>query len=210
MRTKRLDKGAFTLVEIMIVSTVSLILIGLLSQVFITATRRTEDSRLKVDLQQQAVLIRQRFDRDMQNTTLRTMIGDQAAHYLICLTRFSGWDNQGELVWETEQKGWLYLPSEKTLRQEIIRSVDLSEDLHSYRPYIPSPTDLTKIATILAGSERVLSTYVEEFSLSDGTGDTENFTVQPLKLEMKLRRPLSTSERYAEFTLEKRYALRNF
>lgn len=200
-------KLGFTLLEVMIFSVVSLMFIGLLAQVFITATRRTEDSRLRVDLQQSAVWVLRQFERDIAKTSTRAMSAIDGSHYVVAMTPVAQWNGNPGVSWQEQQTLYVYDKTKKTLHKELVTSY--SEELSYTRPYIPSSGELMAVASTVSGQERILSSYIEEFGISDRMGNKTHFQSQPIKLEMKLRRPLSTSERYAEFTVQRRYTLRN-
>ena len=207
MTTRRPNRVGFTLVEVMVFSVVSLMFIGLLAQVFITATRRTEDSRLRVDLQQSAVWVLRQFERDIAKTSTRAVSATDGSHYVMAITPVAQWNGNPGVTWQEQQALYVYDKSKKTLHKEFVTSY--SEGLSYARPYLPTSLELMSVATTVSGKERILSSYVEEFAVSDRMGNKTQFQSQPIKLDMKLRRPLSTSERYAEFTVQRRYALRN-
>jgi type II secretory pathway pseudopilin PulG len=204
----------FTLVEVMVFSVVSLIFIGLLANVFITATRRTEDSRLRVDLQQTAIMIMHRFERDMGKTSLAALKAvDGPDYYALSITPAVTWNtNVGNpgAVWAKTPALYVYDKKRTSLHYETYSPMGSgsAEELSS-RPYVPVSSELSALASTASGEERILSPHVEEFSLSDRSDHKTNFQKMPLKLKMKLRRPLSTSDRFAEFTVERRITLRN-
>lgn len=214
---KRIFRNSgFTVVEVLIFSVVSLMFIGLLAQVFISATRRTEDARLRVDIQQQAVMVLKKFERDINKTSANAMAAsDDSNAYVLAMTRVQSWNNSNEVNWRRNQIVWAHDKSKKELFREVYPEIEgsaaplYSDELIISRPYLPPAAELVAVFTAVSGVERRLSPYVEEFWLADRTGRKTVFQTQPLSLRLKVRRPLSTSERFAEFTVERLYALRN-
>lgn len=208
----RRREGAFTLVEVMVLSVVSLMLVTLVAQVFLIATRRTEDARLRVDLQQTGVFILQRFERDIALTSAHAMqVADDGEFYVLSMTSAAGWNATQGVTWQEKQQIWVFDRAKRSIHKEEYppKAPAWSDEPTWSRPYLPSPSELAATARTASGQERILSSDIEEFSLSDRTGSKTRFQTQPLKLEMKLRRPLSTSGRFAEFTVTRRFALRN-
>jgi len=179
----------------------------LLTQLFITATRRTEDSRLKVDLQQKAVLVLRHLSKHLEVASARGMSATTSGEdYILALTPIqSGYPNR----WTTSQQLYVYRGAQKEISWREALKGDFAEELIEDRPYLPGPSELISLATNSTGKHRILSSYVEEFSLSDRNGSKTQFQVQPLVLDLKLRRPLSHSDRVTEFTVQRRFVLRN-
>lgn len=205
---KKSSQG-LTIAEVLVFSMVGLMLMVLLTQLFITATRRTEDSRLKVDLQQKAVLVLREISQDLARASSRgmtaTVSGD--ADYILALTpidkRNPGfWSSVGQLF-------YVYRRAEKELHWREVPAGEFADDLLIGRPYVPSASELINLSTNSSGKQRILSSFVEEFSLSDRNGSKIQFQAQPLVLDLKLRRPLSHSDRFTEFTVQRRFSLRN-
>lgn len=210
MRSARYCKG-FSIVEVMVLSVVSLVLIGLLAQVFIMATRRTEDSRVRVDLQQNGMAVLRSLERDMALSSVQSLTVYDGSPYVIALTRISQWNLNPGLNWEKKQMVYAFDKAEKTLTFETYPPATpaFKEELNEFTPYLPTGAELRALAATAGGQERILSSHLEEFRLTDRNGSTTRFQAMPLKLEMIFRRKLSTSDRFAEFTMERRFFLRN-
>lgn len=207
----RNQRTGFTLIEVMILSVVSLMLLGLLARFFIVAARRTEDSRLRVDIQQSAVFMLKKFERDTKFTSSRGLTAALGTHYVVSLTPVETWGSDGTAQWKPETVLYAFDATNKRLTREVYTLPEpaFSDPVNQRRAFVPTPTDLETLSTNISGKEIILSEYVEDFSLQDRSGSTTVFRSQPLKLTLKLRRPLSTSERFAEFTVHRRFALRN-
>ncbi|HIB64691.1 MAG TPA: hypothetical protein EYO33_06175 [Phycisphaerales bacterium] len=217
--TKIKKHRGFTVVEVMIFSVVGLMFLTLLAQVFIMASKRTEDSRLRVDIQQSAMVVLKILERDLNKTSAKAMAAvDNSDAYVLALTRLQGWNNNSDVTWNKEQvvygfdktKGSLYRgyysqESDATPKT----SPKYSDELVDTRPYLPTDTELMNVFNSNTGKIRKLSPYVEEFWISDRKDQKTLFQSQPLMLRLKVRRPLSTSERFAEFTIDRFYTLRN-
>ena len=200
--------SGFTVVEVLIFSAVGLMLMVLLFQLFVTATRRTEDSRLKVDLQQRGLLVIREISDDLSLASLRGMTAaESGADYIFAMTPIQG-RNPGQ--WRSNaQHLYVFRGNAKERYWREALSSDFAEPLMSEKPYLPGPAELQQLANSSTGKHRILSSHVEEFSLSDRNGSKTQFQSLPLVLDMKLRRPLSHSDRFAEFTVQKRFTLRN-
>jgi type II secretory pathway component PulJ len=203
----RKRKLGFTLIEILVFSTVSVLLIGVLAKVFITATKKTEDSRLRVDLQQKALLILRQFEKDISLTAPRGMAAAESGDdYVLAFTPIQA-RNPGQ--WQSMQILYVFRGAKKELHWREALKPDFTEDLFPAKPYLPGPSELLDLASNSTGRARILSANVEDFSLLDRNGSKTQFQSQPLVLDMKLRRPLSHSDRFAEFTVQRRFSLRN-
>lgn len=199
----------FTLVEVMVLSVVSLFLIGLLAQVFIVATKKTEDSRLRVDLQQTALVILRQFERDIGLTSARAIAVSEGENYVLSMALVGPVADVKKASWNKEQALYIFNSQQKTLKSKLVVFDPNPLPGTSPKPYLPTSVQLQNVVNLKSEKDRELSSHVEEFALTDRNGQPNQFQYQPLILNLKLRRPLSTSERTAEFTVKKRYALRN-
>lgn len=198
----------FTIVEVLIFSSVSLLLMALLAQLFITATRRTEDSRLKVDLQQKALLVLKKFGQDINLASIRGITAaESGTNYVLALTPVKQRDP--EKKWQLKQVLYVYKGDKKELYWREALGSDFNPPLFESKPYLPSSSELVNLSTNSSGKSRILSSHIEEFSLEDGSGSKTQFQTRLLKLNLKLRRPLSHSDRFAEFTVHRHFNLRN-
>ena len=224
MTKKLLVQRGFTLIEILVVSTVSIIILVLLSDLFITALQRTQDGRLRVDMQQRALFALNKWERDLEKTSARVMVVKPGEPMCVALPQADSLDGYGQVFW-TEQANeisgedapeivvYAYKKAERILQRETYPPEDprISGKHLGMRPYLPTFTELDSLTSTVSGQEVTLSEDVEEFALKDGNGNDVSGkpTTQPLLFHLKLRRPLSTSQRFAEFTIDRRYTLRN-
>lgn len=212
----RQSKG-FTVLEVLVAGSVFLVILVLLANVFLTALRRTEDGRLRVDLQQQAIFALKRWESDLQTASTRAMVISKEDPSGVALYHPSELNGFGVPNWKTTFVFWHHDPTTRTLvREEVDGSggggVALAGAATSLVPYLPSLEELSALSKDFSGSEKTLSRDVEKFSLTDANGyDSRSARVspQPLLLEFRLRRALSVSERFTEFTIKRRYTLRN-
>jgi hypothetical protein len=207
MSMKKRSPG-FTVVEVLIFSAISLLVLGVLTQLFITATKKTEDSRLRVDLQQKGLLVLRQFEKDINMTSARGLAAAVSGDdYVLAMTPIQA-RNPGQ--WQiTHQVLYVFKSGEKELHWREALKDDFIEELFPSKPYLPGPSELLDLAVNSTGKARILSANVEDFSLVDRNGSETQFQSQPLMLDMKLRRPLSHSDRFAEFTVQRRFTLRN-
>ncbi len=199
--------GAFTLIEVMIFSALSLILIGVLTQTFILAARGTEDSRTRVDLQQTAVLILKRIEADLGTTSFRAMKAHEDDIYVLAMAQIAGINENSNAIWKDTQVLYGYDPATKVLHRDEF--IPAPPPLSPIPPYLPTDAELLGLAKSAQDRKLVLSPYVEEFAVTDQKGNTTAFLVNPLKLTLKFKRPLSTAERSTEFNVERRFTMRN-
>ncbi len=213
MTRNRPTQRGFTLIEILVVSTVSIIILVLLSDLFITALQRTQDGRLRVDMQQRALFAINKWERDLEKTSTRAMVVKPGDPTCVAMTPLQSINGSGEAIWKQEIIVYAYKKSERILQRETYppEQPKFSTQLSSMRPYLPTFTELDSLTDTDSGQEIVLCEDVEEFALKDGSENEVNGkpTTQPLLFHLKLRRPLSTSQRFAEFTIDRRYTLRN-
>lgn len=191
----------YTIVEVMVMAAVALVVLGLLSQVFITALQRTQDGRIRVDMQQEAVFALASWERDLERSSQNGIRIVEGVPLYIGVTGAVGLSGNGSVVWDDNLARWCYDATQRTLSRGLyVRGSGLA--------YSPTPVDLAGLAPVPGQNQQVFCEDVEEFSLKDRNGSTD-LTTQPLVFRLKLRRPLSTSQQFAEFTVDRRYTLRN-
>lgn len=221
MSFPRLPRG-FTLVETMVMCAVSIVLLSLLADVFLIALRRTNDSRLRVDLQQRAVFVLARWERDIESTAAKAMVVRTGDPTCVAFTQAAAINGSGSVVWEDglnendlDNEGlicWAFLKAKRRLIRDTYppKEPAFAQPLSSLRPLAAETTEaeLEALVQETSGAEKIMCEDVEDFSLTDRFGGT-NLYEQPLLFRLKLRRPLSTAQNFAEFTIERRYTLRN-
>lgn len=213
--------GGFTVVEILIACSVFIVILVLMGDMFIEALRRTHDGRTRVDLQQRAVFAMTHWERDIEKTSTRAIVVKAGEPYCVALTQVnpdSSISDKGSANWSAKELiTWAYQKQERVWQREVYNPTDLrgtppfSQELHFSAPVLPSYVELDSMVGHISGHEKVMCDNVEDFSFTtnDGGTDFQHNPVQPLLFRLKLRRPLSTSQRFAEFTVERRYTLRN-
>ena len=200
----------FTVVEMMVVCVVGIVILTLLMDVFIEALQRTNDGRIRVDMQQRAIFALGHWERDIEKTSARAMVIKPGVPTCVALTQAQSISERGSVNWVPEIIVWAYKENERVLQRETYppKAPSFGQELSQTRPYLPSFSELDSLTSTVEGREKVMCDNVEDFSLTDRKGNTE-IKEQPLLFRMKLRRPLSTSNRVAEFTIDRRYTLRN-
>lgn len=195
--------SGYTIVEVLVMSVVALVVFGLLFNVFLVALQRTEDGRIMVDLQQEAMFCIVRWEKDLERSSVNRGIQVQGEEprYIGVLSA-SGVASNGTVVWENRLARWCYSPSNRTLSRGVFLTGS-NLIVHT------SPLPLAGLIEAPGEIQRTFCEDVEEFSLKDRNGNAEHFQDEPLVFRLKLRRALSVSQRYAEFTVERRYTLRN-
>lgn len=199
----------YTIVEVMVMAVVVVVVMGLLFNIFLVALQRTQDGRTRVDLQQEALFALVAWEKDLARTgqyAIGLQIGDPL---YIGITRAFRVTGNGTPAWEDDDNTglpvlarWKYDATARTLSRGMY---DRGPNSTAVRP---TPPGLDSLVAIPGQGERVYCKDVEEFSLKD-RDDRTSLSFQPLVLRLKLRRALSTSQRFAEFTIERRYTLRN-
>jgi Tfp pilus assembly protein PilE len=213
-------RGGFTIVEMMVVCAVALVILTLLADVFIVALKRTNDSRLKVDMQQRAIFALSRWERDIESTSAAAMTVRRNEPFCVAFTQVAAVNANGTLVWEDgknpakpENEGlicWAFLKDQGQLMRDTYppRRPTFARDPSEFHPYLPTDSELEAMVQETSGAEKIMCGDVDDFSLTDRDGNWD-LEKQPLLFRLKLRRPLSTPENFAEFTIERRYTLRN-
>ena len=192
----------YSIVEVMVMAAVGFVILGLLANVFITALQRTNDGRIRVDMQQQAIFTLTHWEKDLERASQRAIRIEGGTPLYIGITSAVGLAGNGTVVWSDTVARWCFDPSARTVsRGAYLRGTSFAVN--------PTPTGLSGLAVSPGQNQRVFCEDVEEFSLKDRIGNTSPLATQPLVLRLKIRRPLSTSQRHADFTVERRYTLRN-
>ncbi len=215
------SKG-FTIIEVLVMSTLFLVLLSFVAQLFITAMHRTNDGRARVDLQQNGLFLLRQWERDIERTAPAAMRGYQGEATVVSLAQIGGpaiQDGQsipgpgddGYLPWRDQLVAYVYHSEERTFRRLVFEqsTPPFVGRFSNSRPLLPTPAELEIVAQSTLPLERVLSRDVEEFHLADSKGSQTSFNEQTLHLRIKLGKDLSSVSRRAEFTIERRYALRN-
>ncbi len=199
----------YTIIEALVMAAVALVVFGLLFNVFLVALQRTQDGRIRVDMQQQAVFTLVAWEKDLERTSQRAIRIQTGTPLYIGVTNARGVAGNGTVAWEETPTSppipclarWCYDPTARTLSRGLYARGGNSV-------VNPTPSVLSGLTPIPGQEQRVFCKDVEEFSLKDRNGNT-TLASQPLVFRLKLRRALSTSQRFAEFTVERRYTLRN-
>lgn len=200
-----------TLVEVLIAATLAFLLLGLLLDFFITALRRTNDGRIRVDMQQQAVFALNRWEKDIDRTSATAVSLKTVGNPCVSFTRIDA-----GLALEERIISWFYDKDKKILVREVYPpddgvwsgTVPFPSELSPFTPYLPTAVEQDVLIKETSGVEKIMCSEVENFSITDSSGGG-NANVQPLHFELELRRSLSTPGQYANFTIKKRYTLRN-
>ena len=191
----------YTLIEVLVMASVSLVVLGLLASVFLTALRRSQDGRIRVDLQQSAVFSLSRWEKDIERASYESVAVQPGAPYLVGVTGATGVAGNGTVAWEPTLARWTFNAEARTLSRAIcLRPESLG--------YAPTPTALAGLVIKPGEEERGMCEDVDDFALNKMFTLGEDKTPR-IVLRLVLRRALSTSERETKFTLERTYTLRN-
>jgi hypothetical protein len=211
MKRAQLFSRGFTIVEMMVVCVVAFVILALLADVFIEALQRTHDGRMRVDMQQRAIFALGHWERDIEKTSQRTIVVKPGDPLCVGMTQAAFIDANGSVNWRKEIICWAYKKADRTWQRELYPSKEIAfaKELSSTTPYLPTFSELDSLTSQVSGAEKIMCDNVEDFSLTDRNGNTASLKIQPLIFRLKLRRPLSTSQRFAEFTIDRRYTLRN-
>lgn len=189
----------------MVVCVVAFVILGLLADVFIVALQRTNDGRLRVDMQQRGIFAVTRWERDIDRTAASGMVMEPGDARRVALCQAKSIGNTGTPLWEDKVILWAYRPGERILTRAVYSRT--ADELWFESPLTVG--DLQALSEETSLEEKTMCTDVEEFSLTNSQGDTQPLDLQPLIFKLKLRRPLSQANNFAEFTIERRYTLRN-
>lgn len=205
MRSSGATRAGFTIVEMMVVCAVAFVILGLLADVFIVALQRTNDGRLRVDMQQRGIFAITRWERDIDRTAASGMVMEPGDPKRVAMCRAKSIASTGTPLWEDKIVLWAYRPAQHILTRAVYFRT--SDALWFEAPL--TLADLQSLSEETSLEEKTMCGDVEEFSLTNSRGDTAPLDLQPLVFKLKLRRPLSRANNFAEFTIERRYTLRN-
>lgn len=207
---RRRAAAGLTIVETLVVCAVAIVILVLLTDLFITALQRTHDGRLRVDMQQRAIFALTRWERDLERASARSMVVRPSEPFAVALTPAEGIHGNGTVAWSETLICWAHLAAERQLLRDTYppKTPAFAGQPSSGTPYLPSFVELKGLVEETSGAEKIMCQDVEEFSLTDRNGGT-SLDQQPLLFRLKLRRPLSTAQNIGEFTVERRYTLRN-
>ncbi len=200
----------FTVLEMLVVGAVALVILVLLTDLFVTAMRRTQDGRLRVDMQQRAIFAVRRWEDDIERVSARSVVLKPAEPAAVSMTAADAVNSNGTITWSKTIVCWGLLREERKLIRDTYppEVPAFAEPLTSAAPYLPTYLELDSLIKETSGAEKTMCEDVEEFSVADSFGGAE-LDKQPLVFKLKLRRPLSTAQNIGEFSIERRYTLRN-
>lgn len=210
-RLFRSSASGFSIAEMMVVASVAFVILVLLTDVFLTVFKRTQDSRLRVDLQQHAIFAVSRWERDLERTAARAMVVKPGDPMCVAMTQAGAISGNGLVSWQEEIICWAFQKGERVVIRDTYppKAPVFGGEPSVGTPYLPTFTELDGLIEETSGAEKIMCRDVEEFSLTNSKGATSALDDQPLILTLKLRKPLSEPERFAEFAIERRYTLRN-
>jgi hypothetical protein len=199
------------LVEILVVCVISIVILALLSDVFIQALQRTHDGRIRVDMQQRAIFALGHWERDIEKTSSRAMVVKPGDPLCVAMTQAASINDNGSVSWNPQIICWAYQKAARKWQRETYppAAPAFAREPSLTTPYLPTYSELDSLTSQVGGSEKIMCDNVEDFSLTDRSGNTAALKEQPLIFKLKLRSPLSTPNRFAEFTIDRRYTLRN-
>lgn len=206
-----ISKRGFSIVEMMVVCVVAFVIVSLLADVFIVALQRTNDGRLRVDMQQRAIFAVTRWERDIDRTAARAMVLKPGQPLCVAMTEERRINDDGTVLWGEEIVCWAYLSAQRILLRDTYppKEPAFAGDPSPSAPYLPTFSELDSLIEETSGAEKIMCQDVEEFNLTNSQGEPGPLDQQPLIFKLKLRRPLSRANNFAEFTIERRYTLRN-
>lgn len=207
----RVRASGFSIVEMMVVCAVAFVILALLTDLFLTVLKRTQDGRTRVDIQQHAIFAVSRWERDIERTAARAMVIKPGEPLCIAMTQAGAISGHGLVSWREEIICWAFQQGERRLIRDTYppEKPSFAGKPSANAPYLPTFTELDSLIEETSGAEKIMCQDVEEFSLTNSEGKTFGLDDQPLIFRLKLRKPLSEPERFAEFTIERRYTLRN-
>lgn len=206
----RLRNAGFTVVEMMVVAAVMIVILVLLTDMFVTAMRHTHSGRVKVDMQSRALFAMKRWEDDIETASARYMVTSLGERSCVALTSADAVNGNRTVTWKEEIVCWGLLPEkEQLIRDTYPPAVPVFAGKPSpSTPYVPTPSELEELIKESSGKEKIMCEDVKEFSLTDRE-EGADLSKQPLVFKLKLRRPLSTTRNMGEFSIERRYTLRN-
>lgn len=206
----------WTIAETLVAGAVFTVIMSAMVQLFVMSIRASQSGQDQVELQQHAVIFLHRWDRDMARTAGYAMQGFHGGRYsVVSMGITSGPGGDGRLLWRDDRfVVYVFDQEERTVSRFLFdnSTQPFQNKLTELRPYLPSPSELQTAATNGASTAyqaRTVLQNVEEFHFADGKGLQTQFLNPALHLRFQLRKDPENERPFANFTVERRYALRN-
>ncbi len=200
---------AFTLFEVVVAASLTLILFGMLFSVLAPALHSSGREAVQVELQQIGFLASEKLIKDLERSAPTALVFQIPANptepAAVGIQAIRDVSAEGTQLWEDH----LVVYSWDRGQGQLIRKVwppfppDLLKPLPTNQPTSLTPAELWQIATTPNGTERVLAGNVVDF------GVTPNGTaIQPVRLHLILEAEAPGSERKERFELRRDVLLR--
>ncbi|MGE0487655.1 MAG: hypothetical protein AB7S38_00420 [Vulcanimicrobiota bacterium] len=202
------DKG-FSLPEVLVAGTITLLLLGLITQFLIPAMRYSAEGNMKVDLQQRAILAINRLVSDLQRTNATGVTLALTSPVTVGIVRIEKIGSDGFPSWDDEMQVYWYDDVRKELHWETYPPTPPSVPVTftSARPAIITPSDLQSIAIQTGGSEHTLARDVTSFSVEDA--DPDPGIKGLLRIDLTLEKEIPHTARKATVEMTRFVQLRN-
>lgn len=195
--TSRARRG-FTFVEVLIASTLTALLFGLVAMAFAPTLRNVGRSLLQAELQQQVDTTLRWIEGDLKRTVgggvgLLPPDPDLPQQPVaLGIVRLDTVASDGRQVWETQAVVYVWDRTRKRLIRRVYPPeppTGLDVTFSAESPLQLAPEALLPIATELNNDYRILATGVQRFEVTHG-GASDTAIEPPLAVTLELGRPL--------------------
>ncbi len=227
---RRRGARGWTVAETMVAAAVFAVLMSAVVQLFVMSIRASQRGQDQVELQQHAIFFLSQWDRDLSQTMMSALQGYQGQGYaVVSMSRIAppargggapGGSAPGPISsdqlssWQQNLVAYVYNEEERTVQRFLFdnSSDPFKHRLSYFRPYLASAGELQTVATqgeVSAKEARTALQNVEEFYFADGKGLQQRFLTSALHLRFQLRKEEENERAFSNFTVERRYTLRN-
>ncbi len=205
-----LMRRGLTLVEVLVFSALSLLLIGLIIRLVLPSIRASGRASTQVELQQMATHAILSLSRDLARCNGSSIsVSDSTGVGGLAYVRSAGVSSSGRRVWEEVATFVVRLPEDRRLIRQTYPPSPPELGVTFLPSLAPSfsPSDLAEVASQPNPTRRNLASEVEEFEVSHLGSGHDQFT-PPLRIRLKLQKQVASNQ-VESFEMVREYALRN-
>ena len=202
-------RRGLTLVEVMVFSALSLLLVGLIIRLLLPSLRASSRASAQVELQQMAThaLLSLTHDLARCNGSSISVLTDPSGG--LAYVKSAGVSTSGQRLWEEFATFVLRLPDERRLVSQTCppSPPDLGVTFLPSLPPSFTPLNFAAVASQSNKTRRNLASEVEEFEVTHRGAGVDQFT-PPLRVRLKLQKQVAGNQ-VETFEMVREFALRN-
>ena len=203
-------RRGLTLVEVLVFSALSLLLIGLIVRLLLPSLRASSRASAQVELQQMATHAILSLSRDLARCNGSSIsVSDSTGPSGLAYVRSAGVSSSGRRVWEEVATFVVRLPEERRLIRQTYPPAPPELGVTFLPSLAPSfsPSNLAQVASQPNSTRRNLASEVEEFEVSHLGSGNDQFT-PALRIRLRLQKQVASNQ-VESFEMVREYALRN-